>query len=963
MEEGDHSGEEVKKLDHSHEQRMVAVNQGLATNSDVRFDVEEVQTHDEERTRSDDDIHRELMFLIIHALQDTPLRDIGRELANRALQQRLLPYRVDFTGRRHQTGYDELASLYDHVPHSALLDALQRLRHKGGRQEGGLDGKGGGGDTVASLLDREVLGCWGDTARPAAWLQPLTSLHNGGKGEHMARYLEMRRGGWLPNTKDGTGLPNAIRNDWQHHFTVRGHANAAYCVVFDKTGDRIITASDDRLVKIWSSRTALLLCSCRGHMQEISDLAVSVDNKVVASASVDGMIRLWNLQSGDELGYPIGVLRGHRSLVSSIVFSPRNSYELLSSSFDGTCRVWDIRDGNYTSIQWNWRDGRGQQHSVTEMNLRRRSRENEEENDESGESLNGRRNLRPRRHHEQREYMVQPREDNENEEEEEEDEEKKVSVAIFTKDGRHILAGVAQGSICIWRWHAVGEIEDGVERTVAEAKQVELLTGAHGAEVYLLQQGNSGGMFITGSSDGVVSVWSPAKGGHHRRLVPIDTWKCVASFKAPPAEEDLTQSRRRKGPEPRVDQIALNADETLIIASVQTFKVLVYSIPQQKIIHELGGVHEEPVHVVMAHPIDPSIAITSSYSGDVVVWDILAGQKLSVFHSIDARPDERQWPERIAYIDGYMSPNGQAAALTDAAGQLHFFGFGPPDSLISRAPFDQYFLLDYEDIFEDENGVVRSVEHGTPAHIRLPINTLCDATVTPYPQGFQLAYRSHTVLSAPARDVAWRMPGQRPGYVMAAPTLTAASWRVFATGGSQRAAASAVDRAQLLLQDYEQRLDGEPIDAGRNQNDRNHNVRGNNRNEGPRFWATISDSDESDEDSDGSPVRPVRQSQRLSSRGQEEAENRVNLSYEDERERQRLDRARRAERRQQAISGNARSSRQHGARRSQRRSAQDIDYELLAEGEEVCDFSCELFQCFFFSNHVHDGPCSRLTFH
>jgi ribosome biogenesis protein YTM1 len=36
-------------------------------------------------------------------------------------------------------------------------------------------------------------------------------------------------------------------------------------------------------------------------------------------------------------------LRGHRNMVSSIAASPDNDYSLVSASYDGTCRIWDLR--------------------------------------------------------------------------------------------------------------------------------------------------------------------------------------------------------------------------------------------------------------------------------------------------------------------------------------------------------------------------------------------------------------------------------------------------------------------------------------------------------------------------------------------------------------------------------------------------------------------------------------------
>jgi len=96
--------------------------------------------------------------------------------------------------------------------------------------------------------------------------------------------------------------------------------------IFDRSGRYVITGSDDRLVKIWSMETAFCLASCRGHevsldyfslfirltflcffpfscffkkyfylmclKGDITDLAVSSNNALVASSSNDFIIRV-----------------------------------------------------------------------------------------------------------------------------------------------------------------------------------------------------------------------------------------------------------------------------------------------------------------------------------------------------------------------------------------------------------------------------------------------------------------------------------------------------------------------------------------------------------------------------------------------------------------------------------------------------------------------------------------------
>lgn len=48
--------------------------------------------------------------------------------------------------------------------------------------------------------------------------------------------------------------------------------------------------------QIWSTQTALLLRSCRGHDGEVTDLAINRDNTMVASSSNDTTIRCWSLE-------------------------------------------------------------------------------------------------------------------------------------------------------------------------------------------------------------------------------------------------------------------------------------------------------------------------------------------------------------------------------------------------------------------------------------------------------------------------------------------------------------------------------------------------------------------------------------------------------------------------------------------------------------------------------------------
>ena len=57
-----------------------------------------------------------------------------------------------------------------------------------------------------------------------------------------------------------------------------------------------------------------LLATLRGCSAEISDIAVNYENTLVAAASCDKTIRIWNLQTTA----PVAVLQCHTGIVSSV---------------------------------------------------------------------------------------------------------------------------------------------------------------------------------------------------------------------------------------------------------------------------------------------------------------------------------------------------------------------------------------------------------------------------------------------------------------------------------------------------------------------------------------------------------------------------------------------------------------------------------------------------------------------
>jgi WD40 repeat protein len=73
-----------------------------------------------------------------------------------------------------------------------------------------------------------------------------------------------------------------------------------------------------------------------GHSNTVCDLSFSPDASVLASASDDETVRLWNMMNGHE----IKIFLGHDNGITSVDYA-RNGKYVLTASLDTTLKLWD----------------------------------------------------------------------------------------------------------------------------------------------------------------------------------------------------------------------------------------------------------------------------------------------------------------------------------------------------------------------------------------------------------------------------------------------------------------------------------------------------------------------------------------------------------------------------------------------------------------------------------------------
>ncbi len=171
-----------------------------------------------------------------------------------------------------------------------------------------------------------------------------------------------------------------------------GHSLGANDVAYSPDGTRLVTAGDDKTVKVWRSSDGHLLETLHGHTQWVRAVAWSPDGQYIGSCSWDTTVRVWNPDTGEEIltinagigmsavdfssdssmiafggfdnkvtvrdaltGQLVQTLTGHTDTINHIDFSADGNL-IASISSDQSIRLWNVSDWSMAQVIPNAHD-------------------------------------------------------------------------------------------------------------------------------------------------------------------------------------------------------------------------------------------------------------------------------------------------------------------------------------------------------------------------------------------------------------------------------------------------------------------------------------------------------------------------------------------------------------------------------------------------------------------------------
>jgi len=381
-------------------------------------------------------------------------------------------------------------------------------------------------------------------------------------------------------------------------MTCYGHTDWVTSVSFSPDGQRIASGSYDDTIKLWDAETGEELGTLKGHTNWVNSISFSHDGRRIVSGSEDNNVKLWDAETGEELR----TLKGHTNWVNSVSFS-YDGRRIVSGSEDNTVRLWDADSGEEI------RTLKGHTDRVTSVSFSPDGQRIASGSDddtiqlwdaETGKEL---RTLKGQTWN--------------------------INSVSFRPDGRQLVSGSGDKTITVW------DAESGEE--------LRTLKG-HMWGINSVSFSPDGRWIVSGSEDNTVKLWD-AETGEELRTFKGHTWSVNSVFFSPDGRRVVSGSkdntiklwdtesgeelRTLKGHNDWVTSISLSPDGRWLASGSNDNAIKLWDAETGDELRRLKG-HTENILSVAFSPDGQQIA-SGSKDETVKLWDAESSEELRTF--------------------------------------------------------------------------------------------------------------------------------------------------------------------------------------------------------------------------------------------------------------------------------------------------------------------------------------------